>query len=888
MLFMTVFFLVESAVVHATHIVGGEMYYNKLTGNNYQIILKVYRDCGPTNVNGTGFDPNASIGIYRTANGSLYDGNFSLPLANAVIDFVPIELENPCFVLPPDVCVQRAQYSGTINLPPTPGGYTLVYQRCCRNPSIVNLVDPGGSGATFTTRIPGSETAVSVNNSARFTNFPPVALCANAEFFFDHSATDPDGDQLVYEFCTPMLGGTPDFPAPVPPMGPPFFPVTFEAAYSSSYPIDSSPAFSIDPNTGFMTGTATTPGQYVLGVCVSEYRDGVLVNSSNRDFQFNVTVCDPNIIASIPQIPQACAGAPVQFQNNSTNATFYHWDFGVPDITSDTSTLANPTFAFPATGSYTVTLIANPGWPCADTVSTVYNSFPVIDPQILVGAYECIDGDDYYDFAATANIGAAAGIQWNFGAGSVPQFSNVINPQNIKMNPETASMEVTLTITDNSCVENDQVSVVNPPDPVASVASQELFCQGLFYAFENQSENAEAYEWNFGFPGGQFSALENPSVVFPDTGIYQIRLIASRPFTCSDTAYAEVALYDLLDPFFETPDPQCFEGNSFDFFGQGASTDEAHYEWNFGPSSGLPVSTNQNPQNISFNEPDHYPVTLTISENGCVKSYTDDVWVADNFNIEFNYSNTDGCPPVAVSIEGIAEAESPVFYQWEFSNGFSSNGSSLAYTFENPGTYDLTVTASTTSGCVESKTWQMEGIVTVHPVPQAGFNISPQTIDILNPVVNVSDLSFGGVQTNYITSDGHSFSTPDFTHSWENAGRQTITQYVINEFGCVAKTTGVVIIEGYVLHAPNSFTPNGDGINDFWMPVTLGITSYELKIFNRWGDVIFETNDATEPWLGQAEDGKHFVPDGIYPYIIRIRDSEGLSHEFEGHIAVLR
>ena len=185
----------------ATHIVGGEIYYEQVGTQDYLITLKVYRDCGSTNTNGTDFDQFASVGIY--SGGSLYQ-ELLMNLASATVNFVPVTIENPCFVLPPDVCVEEAVYQEILELPLNSNGYDLVYQRCCRNPSIININWPEDSGATFTTQIPPS-TITDENSNPQFTNFPPVALCANASFWFDHSAEDIDGDFLVYSFCSPML-----------------------------------------------------------------------------------------------------------------------------------------------------------------------------------------------------------------------------------------------------------------------------------------------------------------------------------------------------------------------------------------------------------------------------------------------------------------------------------------------------------------------------------------------------------------------------------------------------------------------------------------------------------------------------------------------------------
>jgi len=431
-------------------------------------------------------------------------------------------------------------------------------------------------GATFTTTIPGTNLLPGENNScARFTHLPPVALCQNAEFFFDHSATDPDGDSLSYELCTPMLGGTTDAPAPSQPTAPPYIPVSWGNGFSAGNPITSNPQFVIDPITGQMSGTATQLGQFVIGVCVSEYRDGVLINTTNRDFQFNVTICDPNIFASGPADFEFCVGETVQFDNNSVNGTFYHWDFGVSDIESDTSSVFSPSYTYENSGTYHITLIVNRGWPCADTAYSTVNSLSIINPEIIMDGYECINGEDYYQFSSIATVGQNAVYNWDFGVGSVPQFSSQPNPGNVKMNSEAAAMAVSLLVTEvGGCPETDNMSIDNPPDIVASIVEQDSFCDGFFYQFQSgffyQFQSvptpAQSYKWDFGIIGdNDISGMPNPGFLFPDTGHYQVTLIVNAPFTCSDTSSMTFAIHGLLNPFFPEQAPMCLDVNSFDF-----------------------------------------------------------------------------------------------------------------------------------------------------------------------------------------------------------------------------------------------------------------------------------------------------------------------------------
>jgi gliding motility-associated-like protein len=91
-----------------------------------------------------------------------------------------------------------------------------------------------------------------------------------------------------------------------------------------------------------------------------------------------------------------------------------------------------------------------------------------------------------------------------------------------------------------------------------------------------------------------------------------------------------------------------------------------------------------------------------------------------------------------------------------------------------------------------------------------------------------------------------------------------------------------------MFYAPNAFTPNNDGQNDIWLPSTIGVTKYHLLIHNRWGEVIFETRDPKEPWLGNINEGEHYAADGVYIYHAVIEDLLKLPHEFTGHISVVR
>jgi hypothetical protein len=265
--------------------------------------MKLYRDCS---ANGADFDNPAVLGIYQRIGGNYTFVQTATVTYDNPIGMVPPP-ENPCLILPSNVCVQEAIYRFTIsNLPVISGSYIISWQRCCRNNSITNIFDPRTTGATMTVEIT-SEAQQVCNDGPTFRDFPPTVICINEPVAFDHSAVDSEGDQLVYEFCAPLEGGgtlgsnenpgdqnacegiTPD---PIICL-PPYTDVTFIGPnYSVINPLGGNPKVGINPITGMIDGIPQLIGQFVVGVCVKEYRNGLLLSILRRDFQFRERICD--------------------------------------------------------------------------------------------------------------------------------------------------------------------------------------------------------------------------------------------------------------------------------------------------------------------------------------------------------------------------------------------------------------------------------------------------------------------------------------------------------------------------------------------------------------------------------------------------------------------
>jgi hypothetical protein len=263
------FFIITNS--YASHIIGGDIYYDYLGNNQYRFFITLYRDCNST---GAQYDDPLTLTIYKANN--VFFQNILVPFPGSVI--LPINFNNPCATPPNNICVERAIYTTVVTLPPTPGGYDVSYQRCCRGPNITNLLFPDDTGITLTTHVPGSDTGFTANSSPRFTNYPPVLLCNNDELVFNHLATDPDGDQLVYSLVTPWSGASSTDPQPTQAPAPPYFPVQWNGGtFNAQQPLGAGSSTVIDPVTGILTVNPNMIGLFVVGVCVKEYRNGVLV-----------------------------------------------------------------------------------------------------------------------------------------------------------------------------------------------------------------------------------------------------------------------------------------------------------------------------------------------------------------------------------------------------------------------------------------------------------------------------------------------------------------------------------------------------------------------------------------------------------------------------------
>ncbi len=874
----------------ASHIVGGEIYYDYLGGNQYRIYINVFRDCLS---NGADFDMPLPLGIFMNSTNALVQQH-SVPYAGKTN--VPVTFNNPCVVPPSNICTENSLYSIVVTLPPAPGGYRVAYVRCCRGPNINNLVNPEDTGLTLTVNIPGVENNAYQNSSPRFNGYPPMLLCNNDDLVFDHSASEPDGDQLVYSLSTPYRGGTTLNPMPTPTPAPPYSPVFWGANFSQMQPLGPGSSISIDPSTGVLTASPNLTGRFVVGIRVDEYRGGTLISSTIRDFIFQVFNCNITMQAILPgetELPSYtgyCTGnLNVQFLNHSYGGTHYLWDFGDPTTTADVSTAFQPSYIYPDTGKYTAMLVVNPGWPCTDTAYIEINLYQELNVNISHYTDSICFINNQYDFTAVSDGPATTQYSWDFGPNSTP----VSAPGSTASTHFTAegSHQVIVTATFAVCEAKDTVTAYVIPQPEASFSMPSNYeCDGLEVSFINTTQHASNHLWDFGVNGAT-STAPSPTFEFPAGGSYVVNYYASSSPECVDSMQVIINVNEKLEVSFTQSPDQCISENLFDFAGTVAGPSHAVFTYTFGSGTDSPTIPGPDASGITFNSPGIHTVTLTGQFDNCIETYTSQVFIYSEPTIGFSMIDGLQCAPFFAQFSNHSTADSEMFFEWDFGDGGTSTEMNPGYVYNNPGQYPVTLSVKTAEGCIDTLFLTQTDLVDVNPTPVAAFSTDKTETDICHPVVHFSNLSQDASHYYYRFDDGPSFSHEENpSYYFLNSGDHYVYLIATSDKGC--KDTSAfqrIYIEPFSVFIPNTFTPDGDEFNNhFEARMWLEPAEWELRIYNRWGEMVYETFDYQSKWDGTYNN--RMVPPGMYTYTLRYKPCaiEHHSIKMTGHINVLK
>ena len=328
-----------------------------------------------------------------------------------------------------------------------------------------------------------------------------------------------------------------------------------------------------------------------------------------------------------------------------------------------------------------------------------------------------------------------------------------------------------------------------------------------------------------------------------------------------------------------------------------ANTTIQSWAWDFG--DGSLINTNQLiPGGYLYTSANDYTVNLVVVSNfGCLDSITKTITVSPNPVVNFSASDTVGCEPLCISFQNSSSVLNGSVFQWAWNVGDGSPGitsQSFDYCYTNdflvaPHSFDVTLTVTSDSGCFT--TVSKNNYITVYPNPDASFTVQPQTTTILDPTISIIDVSKGADYWNWNFGDGTATSSVSIPapYTYLDTGTYIITLITSTQYNCIDTAYQTVIIEpDFLFYIPNAFTPDGDGINDTFIGKGVFIKEFEMTIFDRWGNLIYKTDDIDKPWDGKVNKGNEIAQADEYIYLIQATDFKGGKNKYSGHVTLVR
>ncbi|MEO6868870.1 MAG: PKD domain-containing protein [Ginsengibacter sp.] len=825
-IFFTLVFLTTLSC-DAKHIIGGEMIYTYMGPgangtNRYLITLKLFRDQNSP-PDAAQMPVNVFIGIFNN------DTKAQFPSASGYYD-VPRTDENDVTVNPFPICITNPPslnyhvgiFYLTVDLPANSKGYTATYQTCCRISPLTNVDTNGGTGtgSTYSCSIPAV-----IDNSPQFTTSID-AICGNKPFHLQFSATDADGDSLIYQFAYAYDGGNFQNSQNANPAAPPYNSVPYINSFSYDQPLG--PQATINRHTGEISGVAPDVGRYVVCVGVLSYRRGVIINEHRKDFIVNVTNCD---FAGARLNPKgvSCDGFNVNFSNDDfspLNHTFY-WVFGDPKSgTSDTSTIQNPIHIYSDTGVYVYKLVVNRGDQCSDSAIQTIKVYPGFFPKFSVTG-KCKNSPIKFTDLSTTNYGSVNSWTWKFGDPTTLADSSLLkNPTYTYSSAGNYPVSLSVTST-KGCNKTffDTIKIVDKP--TFSLTNDTLICSIDTLQLNAYGNGSVAWTPNYNIDN---PASFSPKVSPKKTTTYYANFFESPGCTATDSVKVSVVNQVTLSIGNDTT--IC----TTDTIQINTISDGLHYTW--APSISLSSDTAKRP----FAN----PLTTTIYNvhASIGKCFADDQVKITTVPYPNAKAGNDTTLCLGKSIQLVASGGSE--YAWSpinfltnpnISNPVSSPSQSIRYI----------VKVTDVKGCPKPA-FDTILIIIENLIADAGPR---DTIIVVGQPLQLN-----------ATGDAESFTwRPSFGLSNANIANPVARlkenqQYILNiisKAGCTASDTIDVIVYKVKpdLYVPNAFTPNADGVNDIFRPILIGMKSLNyFKVYNRSGQLIYSTDRPGQGWDG--------------------------------------
>ena len=492
--------------------------------------------------------------------------------------------------------------------------------------------------------------------------------------------------------------------------------------------------------------------------------------------------------------------------------------------------------------------------------------------------------DGLINITATGGTGAYT-YSWDNGAGNAEDASNIC----------AGIYTVTVTDATGICSFNQSFTLIEPPAVNVTVSNNQTICLGNTTALQATGSGGDGGPYTFFWtsnpadPSITSTIVNNPNVSPVTTTTYSVT--ATDGSNCnSNPSSVTIAVADPLNLSLTVagPNPIC-EGETT-ALAFSATGGDGNYNFTMIGGGGVQSPLTINPDSATI-----YEIVVT---DGC-NSPADSDNVLINVNplpiISLTTPLADGCEDFRADFIGTTSNVSGISWEWNFGDPTSGSNQTITapvgsttHVYENPGTYSITLTVTSADNCLNTAVFP--DFVVVHPEPTASFVGSPAVTDILNPNIVFIDQSSLASQWYYDFFDGTTSTEQNPIHTYPDTGHYQVQQIVTTEFGCTDEAFYTVFVTPvYNLYVPNTFTPNGNNENELFNAKGEGYDpgSYELKVFNRWGEQIFRTKSMNIGWDG-TKDGEE-CQQGVYAYVLTVKSLQDFRQKtFFGHVTLIR
>lgn len=669
-----------------------------------------------------------------------------------------------------------------------------------------------------------------------------------------------------------------------------------------------------DGEVDFLDGSATVAG--VLDTWAWDFGDGGTSPDANPTHTFadigiypvELTVtndlgCEDVFLLDIEvfdapvadfTVANLCEGNSTTFTDGTTiplgAITTWEWDFG--DL--GTSPLTDPTYTYAAFGTYDVKLIATSDNGCKDSITTpvTINPAPLVDFSFDDG---CINIDAAFTNLSTSPDGIPlTDFSWDFGDGTPADISE--DPIHAYADP--GAYDVTLNALSVEGCSSTITYTINRFDLPVADFSMDNVCFGIDAAFTDLStitapELITGLDWNFG--DGTSGLGGAPTHGYGTDGTYDVSLTVTSANGCEDIITLPITIHPLPVANFSATDV-CVNGlptffNDLSTISSGAITS---WSWDFGDGSGGAVADPVK----NYGIPGTYDAELTVeSEFGCTDIIIIPVDVFEKPSANFTSDVTAICSPDCIQFSSLSTSATSGItnWVWTFENGdiaFEENPRICFSEIYTDQLYDLELIVTNDYGCKD--TINVFDYASVTATPVASFICDPAIIDVFDPTVELTNTSENAYSYTWDFGDSAPISNiTDPTHTYpEVPGIYTITLGTFSQNGLCSDFTekNVTVDDVIIYYIPNTFTPDGDSFNETFAPsFRSGYDPYDfhLTIFNRWGEVVFETYDALYGWDGTYGDGA-IVQSGVYIWSLDFSETmTDKRHKDQGHVTVI-